>query len=269
VTAERLRRDGRRWTVWTVAVAGQFAGFGALLLWLEPLTLPFALVLFGWAWLVPHLQARRGARSISPLSGSLGVLGDLLSHEQLALASATGLVLHRGRLGAWLVGEQGAIMIRPGGHRADCWCVRVAKGDDLPGGDRVAHLLLALREDEPGFATVANLGFSGSVGRVKRRLPRRSRPAIDAARSASRSGQGARAPALGLAALLLVLAAAPAHAVSPGTAITNLNQQRSQNKLPGGMVIPVKGLKKGKYKAKVTVLAGGRTLKRRWKFRAV
>ncbi|MGZ5308327.1 MAG: hypothetical protein ACXWDP_03950 [Solirubrobacterales bacterium] len=184
VTPARLRRDGRRWTVWTVAIAGQFAGFGALLLWLEPLTLPFALVLFTWAWLVPHLQARRGARSIVPNRGSLGVLADLLSHEQRELAAATGLVLHRGRLGAWLVGEQGAIMIRPRGHRADCWCVRVADGDDLPGGDRVAHLLLALREDEPGFATVANLGFSGAVGRVKRRLPSRSRAAIDAARAA-------------------------------------------------------------------------------------
>jgi hypothetical protein len=182
VTPARLRRDGRLWTLWTAAIVGQFAGFGALLLWLEPLTTPFALVLIGWAWLIPHLQARRGARSIVPLGGALGVLGDLLSDDQRRLAADTGLVLHRGRLGTWLVGEQGAIMLRRGGRRADCWCVRVSKGGDLPGSDRVAHLLLALREDEPGFATVANLGFSGAVGRLRRRLPRRSRAAIDAAR---------------------------------------------------------------------------------------
>ena len=176
----------------------QFTGFGALLLWLEPLTTPFALVLFGWAWLVPHLQARRGARSVVPIRRSaarqscvdpepervaLGMLGDLLADEQRELAARTGLVLHRGSLGAWLIGEQGAVMVRPGGRRADCRCVRVGKGGDLPGADHVAHLLLALREDESGFATVANLGFSGSVGRVRRRLPRRSRPAVRAAQA--------------------------------------------------------------------------------------
>ena len=32
----------------------------------------------------------------------------------------------------------------------------------LPTGDRIAHLLLALRADEQGFATVANLAFSGA-----------------------------------------------------------------------------------------------------------
>ena len=33
---------------------------------------------------------------------------------------------------------------------------------ELPSADRTAHLLLALREDEEGFATVANLAFSGA-----------------------------------------------------------------------------------------------------------
>src|SRR5256885_5255701 len=47
--------------------------------------------------------------------------------------------------------------------------------------------LLALREDERGFATVANLGFSGATWRVRRRLPERSRAALDAARA--RSGE--------------------------------------------------------------------------------
>ena len=45
-----------------------------------------------------------------------------------------------------------------------CFCVRVGEAGDLPPGDRVAHLLLALREDEEGFATVANRNFSGRAG---------------------------------------------------------------------------------------------------------
>jgi len=64
--------------------------------------------------------------------------------------------------------------------------VRIARPDELPAGDRVAHLLLALREDEEGFATVANLQFSGATWRVRRRMEARSRPALDAARALAR-----------------------------------------------------------------------------------
>jgi hypothetical protein len=80
----------------------------------------------------------------------------------------------------WVVGEGGALLVRPGGRRVDCWCVHV---DDpgLPSADRLAHLLLALRTDEAGFATVANLAFSGWRRRVRRRLPPQLRPALDAA----------------------------------------------------------------------------------------
>ena len=53
---------------------------------------------------------------------------------------------------------------------------------ELPPSDRIAHLLLALRSDETGFATVANHAFSGAVWRVRRRLPHEARPALDAAR---------------------------------------------------------------------------------------
>ncbi|MDP9228911.1 MAG: hypothetical protein M3M99_07605 [Actinomycetota bacterium] len=79
-------------------------------------------------------------------------------------------------------------MVRPGGRRVDCWCVRVANAGGLPAGDRVAHLLLALREDEQGFATVANFNFSGAAWRVRLRLPERSRAALD------RAGEIAAAP---------------------------------------------------------------------------
>ena len=96
------------------------------------------------------------------------------------------LVLERGRLGVWLVGEAGALLVRPGGRRAHCWCVRV-EDPSLPSADRIAHLLLALREDETGFATVANLAFSGATWRVRRRLPEAMRPALAAAVRASRA----------------------------------------------------------------------------------
>jgi hypothetical protein len=91
----------------------------------------------------------------------------------------TGVVLERGGLGTWLVGEAGAVLVR--GRRAFCWCVHV---DDaaLPSADRIAHLLLALRTDEQGFATVANLAFSGALWRVRRRVAAAQRPALDAAR---------------------------------------------------------------------------------------
>jgi hypothetical protein len=94
-------------------------------------------------------------------------------------------VLERGRLGTWLVGEAGALLVRPGGRRVHCWCVR-ADDPSLPAADRTAHLLLALREDETGFATVANLAFSGAAWRVRRRLAPAMRPALRAAQATVR-----------------------------------------------------------------------------------
>ena len=90
-------------------------------------------------------------------------------------------------MATWLVGEEGAISVRRGGRRVDCWCVRVGESDGLPAGDRVAHLLLALREDERDFATVATMGFSGATWRVRRRLDERTRSALDAARAVARA----------------------------------------------------------------------------------
>ncbi len=203
-TSERtLRRDGRRWTAWTGWIVIAFTTPGIVLLLLSPLTLPVALGCFAHAWIVPWLQARRGARSVVPLGSersasrlgggrpeadgvALGLLADLVAHTERELLGRSGLVLERGELGAWLVGERGALLVRPQGRRVDCWCVRVAEQDGLPGGDRVAHLLLALREDERGFAKVANLGFSGAAWRVRRGMPERSRAALDAARAAAR-----------------------------------------------------------------------------------
>jgi hypothetical protein len=60
------------------------------------------------------------------------------------------------------------------------YCVH-ATGEPLPRADRIAHLLLALRADEAGFATVANLSFSGARWRVRRCLDTPARDALDAA----------------------------------------------------------------------------------------
>ena len=131
--------------------------------------------------------AKRGELDGAAERVALGLLGDLVGHDERDLLAATGLVLQRGRLGTWLVGEQGAFLLRSGGRRVDCWCVRVADVTDLPAADRVAHLLLALREDELGFVKVANLGFSGARWRVGRHLDLRSRPALAAARAVLRT----------------------------------------------------------------------------------
>jgi hypothetical protein len=110
-----------------------------------------------------------------------GLLGDLLGHEERDVQRTTGLAPERGRLGVWLVGEAGALLVRPGGHRVHCWCVGVPDRE-LPPSDRIAHLLLALRTDEEGFATVANHAFSGAPWRLRRRIDAQMRPALDYAR---------------------------------------------------------------------------------------
>jgi hypothetical protein len=117
---------------------------------------------------------------------SVGLLGDLIGHEARDLHARTGLVLERAGLGVWLIGPAGALLVRPGGRRVNCYCVRV-NDPELPSGDRIAHLLLALRSDERGFATVANLAFSGARWRVRRRLDKTVRPALDAAAGAARA----------------------------------------------------------------------------------
>jgi hypothetical protein len=113
------------------------------------------------------------------------LLSDLLGHEERELQRLTGLALERGELGVWLMGEAGALLVTPGARRVHCFCVRASE-PDLPPSDRIAHLLLALRVDEQGFATVANHAFAGAPWRVRRRMPAAMRPALDAARSKAR-----------------------------------------------------------------------------------
>ena len=152
--------------------------------------IPVAALALVQAWAIPELYANRGAKVLRPPrrrgehaeSTALGLLGDLVGHDARELHAQTGLVTEPGALGVWLVGEAGALLVR--GRRVFCWCVH-ADDASLPSADRTAHLLLALREDETGFATVANMAFSGAAWRVRRRLPRDVRPALDAARAVS------------------------------------------------------------------------------------
>jgi hypothetical protein len=192
--AHTLRRADRLWTLSTIAHTLPFLATATVLPLLNPVTIPVAVIALAHAWFIPELHASRGAgamRSPRPPRGSqapapaaqaraLGLLGDLVGHEARELLGRTGLVLERGSLGTWLIGPAGALLVRPGGRRVQCYCVR-ATGDELPPADRIAHLLLAVRADESGFATVANLTFSGACWRVRRRLSAAAREGLGAA----------------------------------------------------------------------------------------
>lgn len=203
VDAGHLRLTGRLWTLTMIAHVVPFLGAAMLLMLVEPLALPVALICVAHAWVIPELYAQRGANVLRPRGRaggaaqperrSVGLLGDLLGHDARELHSRTGLVLEPGLLGTWLVGEAGAVLLR--GRRAYCYCVKVdprqAGAAELPSGDRTAHLLLALRSDEAGFATVANLAFAGARWRLRRRIRKEMRPALQAARAAPHSRSSA------------------------------------------------------------------------------
>jgi hypothetical protein len=215
--AARLRMLTRAWNATTLAHVIPLLCAAGLLFALSPLTAPVALILIAHAWAIPELYANRGAKVVKPRRRAaerpertaLGLLGDLVGHEARELHARTGLVMERGRLGVWLVGEAGALLVRGGGRRVHCWCVAPVspsglrphagpgagsppaspRDPELPSSDRIAHLLLALREDECGFATVANHAFTGARWRVRRRLPARMRPALETAAAADRAAR--------------------------------------------------------------------------------
>jgi hypothetical protein len=200
----RLRRTGRLWTLVAISHSLPFVAAAVTLGVLKPVTIPIGVVLLAHAWAIPELYAARGANVLKagrrraggapPASAervAMGLLGDLLAHRWRELRGRSGLVLERGRLGVWLLGEAGALLVRPGGRRVHCYCVK-ASDPDLPPSDRTAHLLLALREDEAGFATVANLAFAGALWRLRRRVPPAIRDGLAvAAREARAMGSSA------------------------------------------------------------------------------
>ena len=197
VDEERLFRRERLWTATTAAHVFPFMVTAVLLGLLDPVLVPASLIALLCAWAIPDLYAARGAGVLrphprraagdgAPERRALGLLADLVGHDARVVLLDTGYVVERGRLGTWVVGEAGAVLLRPGGRRVHCMCVRVPDAE-LPPADRAAHLLLALRADERGFATLANLAFAGALWRLLRRLPEPARRALTAAREAQRS----------------------------------------------------------------------------------
>ncbi len=188
--ARRLRHRGALWTLTTAAHVVPFVAAGVVLLVVQPLAVAVSLASFAHAWIIPMLYAARGANVVRPKRRATavdataqrtatGLLGDLVGHEARETYAATGLLPEPGALGTWVVGEAGAVLLHGrGGRRATCFCVRV-DDPELPPADRTAHLLLALRADEVGFATVANMAFSGARWRIRRRLPKEMRVALD------------------------------------------------------------------------------------------
>jgi hypothetical protein len=199
-SAESIRRRGHVWTAYTFAHVVPFLAAAAALVLLDPIALPVAIACFAHAWIIPELYAFRGANVIrrKPFRGrppgelppdgpertAQGLLGDLLGHDERELQRQTGLAMEKGELGTWLVGEAGALLLAPGGKRVHCYCVATSD-PELPPSDRIAHLLLALRTDETGFATVANHAFAGAPWRLRRRLSPGARTALTAARASA------------------------------------------------------------------------------------
>ncbi len=198
MTERRLDQYATGWRVTMLATVVPLLATAVLVVLIEPWLAPMAVLAAVHAWVIPELYANRGAKVVLPRRRqgaqaertALGLLGDLVDHDARELHARTGLVPEPGRLGTWLVGEAGALLVRPGGRRVHTFCVRV-DDPDLPSADRISHLLLALRADEQGFATVANQAFAGARWRIRRRLPKRMRPALDAvaARVAGPAGQ--------------------------------------------------------------------------------
>jgi hypothetical protein len=192
-----LRRADRAWTLSAVAHEVPFLATAVVLPLLSPVLAIVSVFALAFAWAIPALYAARGAGVLWPQrqqptvddraeQRALGFLGDLVGHAARELVARTGLVVERGAFGVWAVGPAGALLVRPGGRRVHCYCVHVADAE-LPAADRVAHLLLALRADESGFATVANLTFSGACWRLRRHLSPEARDGLGAAVRLARS----------------------------------------------------------------------------------
>jgi hypothetical protein len=67
--ARRLGAYARAWTATTVGHTVPLLVAAALLLWLNPLTFPIAVILAAHAWAIPELYANRGAKWSSRAGG--------------------------------------------------------------------------------------------------------------------------------------------------------------------------------------------------------
>ncbi len=114
----RLRMYARSWTATTLFHTVPMVGVAVLLMTIHPVAAVVGVVLLAHAWAIPELYANRGAKVVKPRGRSsvasesvaLGFLGDLVGHDARELHARTGLVMERGALGVWLVGEAGALL---------------------------------------------------------------------------------------------------------------------------------------------------------------
>ncbi|MEA2373938.1 MAG: hypothetical protein QOD53_401, partial [Thermoleophilaceae bacterium] len=144
-SGQSLRRRGQLWTLTTVAHVVPFVAVAVVLMLLQPLSAPVALVALAHAWIIPELYAVRGANTIRPKRRpqtaaepvAQGFLGDLLGHEEREIQRQTGLALEPGALGTWVIGEAGAVLVTSGGRRVHCFCVATTDRE-LPPSDRIA-----------------------------------------------------------------------------------------------------------------------------------
>ena len=200
-TDERwLARWGRIWQAWTLLYTVPFALAGVGMVLMEPLTAPVALAAVAHAWIIPELYAYRGASVVRPKVRATrtpnpwrrACSATCSGTTRASSSAAPGWRSNRG-LGTWLVGEAGALLVMPGARRVHCFCVRAGERE-LPPSDRVAHLLLALREDERGFATVATMPSPAPRGGYAAGCPPVCGRAL-AARAAARGVAGRKHPA--------------------------------------------------------------------------
>ena len=192
--ARWLRRWGRIWHAWTLLYTVPFIAAGVGLIVLEPLAAPVALAALRAR--LDHPRAvrlpggeRGAAEGPAQRGGRAGGAGPARRPARPRRARASARDRPRagarraGRLAAWARPARCSCRPAAGASTASAWR---ATERELPPSDRIAHLLLALRVDEEGFATVANHAFAGAPWRVGGGCPRRMRPALDAARLAAR-----------------------------------------------------------------------------------
>ena len=207
VDERALRVRERLWTLSTAAHSVPFVAHGRRSLVGDRAGLaPVSALALVHAWAIPELYAKRGAnvlgrarrRDARAERTALGLLGDLVGHEARELHARTGpraRARRARRRGSW--GRRARCSSGPAG--AACTAGACAPTiPRCPSADRTAHLLLALREDEAGFATVANLAFSGAPGACAAGWRRAMRPALDAARAARRRAAPPRGRTAGL-----------------------------------------------------------------------
>ena len=167
--------------------------------WLDPITPPVAL----WRPRTPgssrsctRLAGRERGAAEGPAQRARRARGAGAAGRPARPRRARAAARHRPRARARRAGRLARRRGRRAAGRAraaagvHCFCVRATE-PELPPSDRIAHLLLALRVDEEGFATVANHAFAGAPWRVRRRLP-----AADAPRARRRCGAASAAVAL-------------------------------------------------------------------------